>query len=137
MKINEFSLVNEEKIERAKHGTMGKGGVLVGGLDTMIQKGKLKEDDTEAYETALLAEYDRLGGLVTKDGLKLKTGSFWDFVKKEMRKEPTVVFVDSVDGEILEMDEEEAKVAKVMKAKTEELRAKRKKRAKKMMEDEE
>ena len=117
MNILGFKLENEEKIERAKHGTIIRGGqVVLGGLDQMIQQGKLKEpvkpekgaskeeekayqETLEAYNKALLAEYDRLGGFVTKDGVKVKSGSFYDFQKKVARTEFKPTFLSDVEGE--------------------------------------
>jgi hypothetical protein len=91
--INGFTLVNAEKIERALHGTMGKGGELNGGVGD-----KAKPED-------LLAEYDRLGGLILKDGRKVKTGSFYDFDKKEARETPQVILIlKDLEGETVELD---------------------------------
>lgn len=46
----------------------------------------------DADEDAILAEYDRRGGLIMKDGKKVANGAFWDFKKKAPRKEPLVEF---------------------------------------------
>ena len=116
MKLGEYNLDNEEKLNRAVHGTMGREGKLVGGVGE------------GASEKVLLAEYDKLGGLVTKNGIKVKTGSFYDFEKREVRAEPLVTFLSEVDGEILEVSEEEASVLKAAKDKTEAIKAKKKKK---------
>lgn len=119
MQINGFDLVNEEKIERAKHGTVTRGGKLTGGVGD------------EASEEALIAEYDRLGGLIVKDGVNVKIGSFYDFAKRAPRAEPVVTFMAEFEGEILEVDEEEAKSIKIAKEKTAKLKAKKVKKGKK------
>jgi hypothetical protein len=33
-------------------------------------------------EVAILAEYDKRGGLIKKDGVKVENGTFWDFENK-------------------------------------------------------
>lgn len=100
-----------DKVERAINGSVGAQGSLVGGV------GK------EATPEAIIAEYDRLGGLIVKikPGLKpedlnlpedatpeeklkaekklmkmsykVKTGSFYDFKKGEARAKPQVLLV--------------------------------------------
>lgn len=94
--INGFSLVNEEKLERALHGSMGKGGILVGGVG---DKAKPEE---------VIAEYDKLGGLVLQGKRKVKTGSFYDFDKGEARETPNVVLVlRDLEGNVEEVREDE------------------------------
>lgn len=59
-----YALFNQDKLTRAKEAA-GKG----------------------ASEALVLAEYDKLGGLITtKDGEKLATGSFYDFVAKKPKE---------------------------------------------------
>lgn len=41
-------------------------------------------------EDALLAEYDKRGGLIMKDGQKIATGSFYDFKLRKPRPEPLI-----------------------------------------------
>lgn len=113
MKVGEFSLDNQEKVERALHGSLTRNGQLSGGVGD------------EAKEMELLAEYDKLGGLVTKNGIKVKSGSFFDFKKKVARKEPEVTFLSEIDGSIVELDEEEAKAVKVAREKIKGLKAKK------------
>lgn len=91
-----FELVNDEKVNRAMYGSMSRGGVLAGGVG---------EDATEAQ---LLAEYDRLGGLVRKDGNKVKMGAFYDFENKQVRKSPQIVLLFRVNGKEIEVPEGEA-----------------------------
>lgn len=93
MNIGPFELVNEEKVFRATYGTVGKGGVMVGGVGE------------GADEAIILAEYDRLGGLVHKDGEKVKTGSFYDLAARKPRETPEVVLLYSVNGKIIEVPE--------------------------------
>lgn len=63
-----YLLVNHEKVDRVVNGTVSRGGQLVGGV------GK------DAPAAAVLAEYDRIGGLILDaNGEKLATGSFYDF----------------------------------------------------------
>ena len=122
MKIGVYNLDNEDKVKRAIYGVVTKAGQLSGGVG---------EDATDELK---LAAYDRLGGLITKDGNKIKTGSFCDVVesKKQGRavplKEPNVVYLDSIDGVQVELDEEEAKSLKKTKEKKEKIKAKAKKR---------
>lgn len=56
-------------------------------------------------DAALLAEYDRIGGYITKNGEKVKTGSFYDFKAKAARKKPQIVFIYSVNGSLVEVPE--------------------------------
>ena len=118
MQIGEYSLTNEEKLDRTLHGTLGREGKLYGGVGD------------EASEDVILAEYDRLGGLVTKNGIKVRMGSFYDFDKRQPRKEPVVSFMTEVDGEILEVSEDEAVVLRAAKEKTEAIKAKKLKKVK-------
>ncbi|MEK7111945.1 MAG: hypothetical protein AAB875_01320 [Patescibacteria group bacterium] len=113
-KVLEFDLVNDEKLERALHGTLGRESKLYGGVGD------------EAEPEALLAEYDRLGGLIMKGGLRVKMGSFYDFEKKQPRPESELAFMADVDGEQCEVTEEEAKTLKSVQEKKEALKAKKK-----------
>lgn len=77
--INGFVLCNADKLYRVIHGSMGAGGMLTGGLGE------------DATPEAILAEYDRNGGLIrTAEGEKVITGSFYDFKAKAPRKVPQV-----------------------------------------------
>ena len=136
MNILGYTLENEEKIERAKNGTISRGGQLAGGIAQMIREKKLEEstdkstkEAKEVYQKALLAEYDRLGGLITKSGVKVKTGSFWDIQKKVARETPELVFMSEIEGEVVEVDEEEAIALKMAKEKVNKLRAKKSKKS--------
>lgn len=75
----DFVLYNNEKLDRVINGVMGAQGKLTDGL------GK------DAPISAILAEYDRIGGLVrTRDGKKVALGSFYDFDKGVARETPLV-----------------------------------------------
>ena len=113
MQIGQFTLENEEKIDRAINGTPGRGGVAQGGV------GK------DAKPEAILAEYDRLGGYITKGGRKIKSGSFYDFKNRKPRVEPEVVYeLRDLDGNKVELKEGEDVPVEVIAA---EKRAKNKK----------
>lgn len=93
-----YILVNREKLDRVINGIAG------------TDYSGLGQD---APEEAILAEYDRMGGLVLlKDGdtevdedgeevkvnVKLATGSFYDFKLRAPRKEPLVKRVKKSSG---------------------------------------
>lgn len=90
--INGFVLENGDKLERVVAGDMGRGGVLEGGLGE------------EAAPELVLAHYDKIGGLITKDGIKIKNGSFWDIKAKKPRVEPDVKYLFNIGGDIVETD---------------------------------
>ena len=91
--INGFHLENPDKLTRVIYGDMNRGGMLSGGLG---------EDATPEL---VLANYDKLAGYITKDGVKIKLGSFWDFKKKAPRENPGVMFVFNVSGDKVEVDD--------------------------------
>lgn len=92
MNIGEYTLVNAEKVERAINGTLGKDAAFKGGVGS---------ENPEA----LMAEYDRLGGLITKGGERVKTGCFYDFKAKKPKENPEVVFLYRVNGTEVEVPE--------------------------------
>ena len=96
MNIKGFELVNEEKANRALNGTQRGDGTIFGGI--------VREDGTYD-DNALLAEYDKLGGLMTKNGDKVKVGSFYDFKNRKALKEPKVFFVYTVNNKFVEVEE--------------------------------
>lgn len=59
-------------------------------------------------EDQLLAEYDRLGGLITYEGMKVKTGSFWDKNTKAPVENPNPIVMRK--QEIVEESVEEVKI---------------------------
>jgi hypothetical protein len=86
-----FVLANQEKYRRVIEGIVTREGKLAGGLG----EGADPRD--------IIAHYDKLGGLILKDGKKIRTGSFWDAEKKKPREEPDVVFEHrSASGELFE-----------------------------------
>lgn len=91
--INGFKLENPDKLERVIHGDMGRGGVLEGGIGEDAEPG------------LVLAHYDKLAGYITKDGVKIKTGSFWDFKGKAPRKEPEIMYIFNIGGDNVEVDD--------------------------------
>lgn len=124
LKVGEFELVNDEKINRALNGSVTKNGVPQGGL--LRKHGTNNPDDVPPTE--LLAEYDRLGGLILKDGNKLKIGCFYNFTLKQPLDKPVVIFVERIDGEEVELDESEARAIQKAKKKVKEIKGKKLKR---------
>jgi hypothetical protein len=106
-----YVLVNESKVRRAIEGTVTKNGQLEGGVGS------------NATAEAIIAKYDQLGGLILSGGNKVKLGSFYDFEKKQARKEPKVTFIfRDLRGEEVEIEEGEevpveVKAAKLLKEK--------------------
>ena len=110
MKIGNYIIANEEKWNRAIYGMVTRLGALDGGVG---------EDATDAQK---LAAYDKLGGLVQKAAQRkskktglmedvaytIKIGSFYDFKKKAMKEKPQVVLVfRDIDGDVVEIAEDE------------------------------
>jgi hypothetical protein len=95
MQIGDYTLANKDKVDRAINGTVLDRGQAKGGVGA------------EADEADVLAEYDRLGGLILKGSYKVKTGSFYDFKAKAPIKKPKPVLVFVVNGEIVEVDADE------------------------------
>lgn len=104
MIVKGFTLVNEDKITRALDGNQNEHGEFVGGIR--------KEDGSYVAEE-LLAEYDKLGGLIRKGEDKVRMGSFFDFKKKSPRAEAKVEFEFRVNGEVIYVPAEEEKPNKV------------------------
>lgn len=94
MKVGEFTLVNPEKVERALNGSLAREGTMIGGV---------AKDDGTYEDSALLAEYDRLGGLILRDGDKIKMGSFYDFHAKRPRAKAEVIAVFQINGKTVEL----------------------------------
>jgi len=116
MKVNGFILANEDKVNRAIYGYKTDKGSLIPGVGE------------DASPEQILSEYDRLGGFITKDGEKVKNGSFYDYQAKKTRTEPLVMFMTDIDGEIVEVSEEEAKAVKVARKKKDEIKNKLKRK---------
>lgn len=94
MQIGEFTLQNPEKVERAINGTLGAQGQLKDGVGA---------DDP----AAIIAEYDRLGGHITKGTYKVKPGSFFDFKTQKPIVKPQPKLVFRIEGEDVEVDADE------------------------------
>lgn len=93
MKIGSYTLANADKVDRAINGTVVSQGRLTGGVGA------------DAKPAAILAEYDRIGGLILKDGkYKVKTGSFYDIKGKKPHAKPKPKLVFTVNGETVEVD---------------------------------
>ena len=90
-KVNGFVMENADKVERVIYGNMGRAGVLEGGLGE------------DAEPELILANYDKLAGYITKDGIKIKTGSFWDFKAKAARKTPDVMYIFNIGSDKVEV----------------------------------
>lgn len=105
MEINGYTLVNPDKVERAINGSVTSKGMMLGGVGE------------EATDEAKLAEYDRLGGLVTRGTDKVKMGSFYDFKLKKPRETPEIVFVYRVNGQLVEVPDGEVLPGEVRAAK--------------------
>ncbi len=93
MEINGYKLLNEDKIKRAAEGQLTDKGEHIGGVGY--------ED-----QDALLAQYDKLGGLIkNKEGYKVKTGSFFDHRKNVAIAKPNPTLVVRVNGQEVEVPE--------------------------------
>lgn len=112
------------------NGSAGEGGKMVGGVgngayfqEAWKRNGvELDEKEVDVLETALLAEYDRLGGLIKRAGDVVKMGSFYDFKARKPLSKPNVVFTYRVNGEVVEVPDGEAepvsvKAVKIQKGK--------------------
>ena len=93
--IDGFVLQNSGKTERVINGELGREGSLVGGMG---------EKEAKENPSLVLARYDKIAGYITKDGVKIKTGSFWDIKKKCPREKPEVMYIFNIGGEKIEVD---------------------------------
>lgn len=74
-----FFLVNHDKLDRVINGSVGKEGKSYGGVDK------------DASDAQVLAEYDRLAGLILdQNNQKVANGSFYDFEEGAPRVNPLV-----------------------------------------------
>lgn len=135
MEKNGIVLGNPEKLNRALFGAVAKGGEL---------------DSTGVGEKApfeaVVAAYDRLAGLITKNGAKVKTGCFWDFKNGKAIENPEIILlvrgVDGVNYEVKDGDEmplavKAAQQAAIEDAGTAPEKPAKAKKGKKSVEDEE
>ncbi len=88
--IDGFVLETADKLERVVMGDMQRNG-LVGGVGE------------DADPALVLARYDRIAGLITKDGTRIKTGSFWDFKAGVPRETPEIMFSYNIGGDIVDV----------------------------------
>jgi len=103
--IKEFTIVNDEKWDRAVNGVVGRGGELTGGIGE------------DASDEAKLAAYDKVGGLILKNGSKVKLGSFYDFKAKKPRDTAEIKLIfRNLEGEEVELEEGEDKPIEVVAA---------------------
>ena len=122
MNIGKYTLVNDEKVQRALVGTPTRLGQLSGGLQSRPDWSTLKQEEKDKI---LLAEYDKLGGLITKGGLKVSSGTFWDFKQKGLKDKPSETFEMNIEGDIIAISEDEAKAIDSAKKKVAEIKAKK------------
>lgn len=122
MQIGVYELVNEEKIKRVLDGEVGRSGKATGGLKTMPKWNNLTEEEKNAL---IISHYDKLGGLIVKEGLKVVSGTFWDSDLNAPKKEIEEKFVINLDEDIVEVSEDEAKALASAKKKVAELKAKK------------
>lgn len=130
--INQFLLINHEKLDRVLNGSVGREGKLYGGLKAQFPDGNIPND-------RILAEYDKLGGLIMKGTSKVKMGSFYDFATRKPKEVPEVVFVfRDIEGDIVELNEGEEIPIEVRAAEAQKQTKKTKKTTKqRLIEDEE
>lgn len=91
--VREFELVDPIKVDRVLNGTTNNRGGLTPGI---MQNGEFDED-------VLLAEYDKIGGLVRLDGNKVKMGSFYDFRNRKAFEKPEVMLTFKVNGKFVDV----------------------------------
>ncbi len=97
MNVKKYTLKNSEKVDRALNGTLLGNGSKIGGI--------VKEDGSYD-DDALLAEYDKLGGLITNnDGDIVKTGSFYDFKNKKAKTKAEVMLTFKINGRVVDVPE--------------------------------
>lgn len=97
-KVKGYDIVNPEKAERAYAGTPDRNGGYKGGV---------RKPDGTYDDDAFLAEYDRLGGLVRKNGDTVKMGSFYDFANRKPREKAEVYFEFRINGRLTQVKEGE------------------------------
>lgn len=125
MEVGEYTLVNAEKVERALNGSLQANNERTGGIghgaykdNGVWKKGDvaLKEPEVKKLESALLSEYDKLGGLIRIGKDKVKTGSFFDFKAKTPKAKPDVILTFQINGKTVELKADEPVPAKVRAA---------------------
>lgn len=102
--IDGYVLENHEKLTRVIEGEVKRAGQLEGGL---IEKyGEISKIPPKE----VLAYYDRLAGLITKNvggsnRVRVATGSFWDMRKKCPRETPELMYIFNVGGTMVEVSD--------------------------------
>lgn len=91
-----FTLVNEDKVERAKNGFLNGENARVGGV---------AEADGSYVPEELVAEYDKLGGKIMVGSDVVKTGSFHDFKTKKPHAKPKIVYTYNINGQVVDVPE--------------------------------
>ena len=114
MKVGIYECPNDEKLDRAINGVVVSGGKKTPGVGL------------DATDEQILVAYDKLGGLILKDGLKVKSGCFYDIEEKKAFDKPEPVYEVSIDEALVEVTEDEAKGLQAVQKKKEELKAKAK-----------
>lgn len=115
-KVKGYTLTNDEKVRRVLDGVPTRTGEAVGGI--------LQPDGTYD-EDLLLALYDKLGGGIRNaNGDGVKTGSFYDFKLKKPKETPEVVLTFRINGQVVEVPEQEEAPAIVKAARVVEKAAK-------------
>jgi hypothetical protein len=128
MKIKEFTLINAEKLGRALNGSQRSDGNFFGGVGNgaYFEDGawkrngaELEEKEIDALESAILAEYDRLGGLIKKNEDKVETGSFYNFKARKPHDKPAIIFTYKINGKTVQVPDGkelpgEVKAAKIL-----------------------
>ena len=116
MNIQDYILVNSEKVDRALNGSQQASSDRVGGVGNgaYFESGQwkrsgevLSEKEVAVLESALLAEYDRLGGLIKKGGDKVMMGAFYDFKGRKPKIKPDVKLVFMINGREMIIDADE------------------------------
>ncbi len=91
--ISDYIICDLSKLDRVINGAVGSQGQLTGGL------GK------DASEEAILAEYDKIGGLIrTQDGDKVEIGTFYDFINRKPRTEIRIKIAKDVNKKGLKLN---------------------------------
>lgn len=107
--VKGYELLNQDKVRRVLEGSPSRTGEAVGGI--------LQPDGT-FDEDLLLANYDKIGGGIRKNGDTVKMGSFYDFARKAPRTKAEVVLTFRINGEVVEVAEEAEAPAIVKAART-------------------
>jgi hypothetical protein len=139
MEIGNFQLANLDKLERALNGHLGNDGHMTGGVANLAYQedgvwkregAELSEKEVATLEAAILVEYDRIGGLIKRDGEKVATGGFYDFKAKTAHKTPQVKVEYRIGERVMLVPDGEAvpnivKAQKLMKEEDAEVKVKK------------